>query len=292
MMAATLADGTTVIDHAACEPEVVDLAEFLIAMGARISGHGTPRITIEGVLRLRGARHRIIPDRIEAGTLMIAAAMLGGDVAIDGAAAEHLGAVIDTLTQAGWGEVGPGNAWNFRSQSPEGHRVHTFINQYTGEITGMPWSTTRPAKGKLKSGESMRTAASGLWARLAPWEPAPVGEATLRLLHSEASRAKVPPELVLAVIEVESRFDRYAISRSGALGYMQVMPFWLKEVGRPNDSLFNEPTNLRMGCTILKYYLDQERGDPIQARAGSRGAPADRPPAPASVRGAPLRCRS
>lgn len=101
MMAATLADGTTVIEPAACEPEVVDLAEFLIAMGARIRGHGTPRITVEGVLRLHGARHRIIPDRIEAGTLMIAAAMLGGDVTLDGAAAEHLGAVSDALTQAG-----------------------------------------------------------------------------------------------------------------------------------------------------------------------------------------------
>jgi len=101
MMAATLADGVTVIESAACEPEVVDLAEFLIAMGARLSGHGTPRITIEGVLRLHGARHRIISDRIEAGTLMIATAMAGGEATLEGAVTEHLGAVIDKLTQAG-----------------------------------------------------------------------------------------------------------------------------------------------------------------------------------------------
>lgn len=100
MMAATLADGHTVIEHAACEPEVVDLAQFLIAMGAKISGHGTPRMRIDGVARLHGAQHRIIPDRVEAGTLMIAAAMLGGDVTIRGAIADHLGAVTDVLTRA------------------------------------------------------------------------------------------------------------------------------------------------------------------------------------------------
>ena len=101
MMAATLAQGTTVIEQAACEPEVADLATFLIAMGARIEGQGSPVIRIEGVERLRGARHAIIPDRIEAGTLMIATAIAGGDVVIEGARAEHLGAVIDKLSEAG-----------------------------------------------------------------------------------------------------------------------------------------------------------------------------------------------
>ena len=100
MMAATLARGTTIIEHAACEPEVVDLANFLIAMGARIEGHGSSVIRIEGVTRLHGARYGIIPDRIEAGTLMIATAMLGGDLTIEGARAEHLGAVIDKLSEA------------------------------------------------------------------------------------------------------------------------------------------------------------------------------------------------
>ena len=99
----------------------------------------------------------------------------------------------------------------------------------------------------------------------------------LRLLHAEARRAKVPPELVLSVIEVESRFDRFAVSESGALGYMQVMPFWLMELNRPYDNLFKGPINLRMGCTILKFYLDREKGDLVKALArynGSIGKPA------------------
>lgn len=100
MMAATLAEGVTTIEQAACEPEVVDLAHCLIGMGARIEGQGGPVIRVEGVSRLRGAHHRIIPDRIESGTLMIAAAMVGGDLTLEGARAEHLGAVIDKLAEA------------------------------------------------------------------------------------------------------------------------------------------------------------------------------------------------
>jgi soluble lytic murein transglycosylase-like protein len=96
--------------------------------------------------------------------------------------------------------------------------------------------------------------------------------AFLRLVHSEARRANVPPELVLAVIEIESRFDRFAISRAGALGYMQVMPFWLKELDRPYDNLFKATTNLRMGCTILKYYLDREQGDLVKGLARYNGS--------------------
>lgn len=83
----------------------------------------------------------------------------------------------------------------------------------------------------------------------------------LTLVHYEASRAELPPELVLAVIEVESNFDRYAISVAGALGLMQVMPFWRDEIGRPDDNLIRLDTNLRYGCTILKFYLDKEKGD-------------------------------
>jgi soluble lytic murein transglycosylase-like protein len=96
--------------------------------------------------------------------------------------------------------------------------------------------------------------------------------AFLRLVHSEARRAGVPPELVLSVIEIESRFDRFAVSKAGALGYMQVMPFWLKELKRPYDNLFHAPTNLRMGCTILKYYLDREQGDLIKGLARYNGS--------------------
>lgn len=80
-------------------------------------------------------------------------------------------------------------------------------------------------------------------------------------VHFEATRVGLHPELVLAVIEVESNFDRYAISVAGALGLMQVMPFWLDEIGRQDDNLLHVDTNLRYGCTILKFYLDKENGD-------------------------------
>lgn len=83
----------------------------------------------------------------------------------------------------------------------------------------------------------------------------------LTRVHFEATRAELPPELVLAVIDVESNFDRFAISVAGARGLMQIMPFWLNEIGRPNDNLMHIETNLRFGCTILKYYLDIEDGD-------------------------------
>lgn len=83
----------------------------------------------------------------------------------------------------------------------------------------------------------------------------------LRLVHLEAARVNLPPELILAVIEVESNFDRYAVSVAGALGLMQIMPFWLNEIGRPNDNLLHTDTNLRYGCTILRFYLDKENGD-------------------------------
>jgi soluble lytic murein transglycosylase-like protein len=83
----------------------------------------------------------------------------------------------------------------------------------------------------------------------------------LTRVHYEASRVELPPELILAVIEVESNFDRYAVSVAGALGLMQIMPFWLDEIGRPGDNLLHIDTNLRYGCTILKFYLDKENGD-------------------------------
>jgi UDP-N-acetylglucosamine 1-carboxyvinyltransferase len=101
LMAATLARGETVIENAAQEPEVADLAEMLIAMGARIEGHGTSRIRVEGVERLGGVAHRIVPDRIEAGTFLCAVAAAGGDVVLRDAHAGHLDAVIDKLREAG-----------------------------------------------------------------------------------------------------------------------------------------------------------------------------------------------
>jgi UDP-N-acetylglucosamine 1-carboxyvinyltransferase len=103
MMAATLAKGQTVLTNAAREPEVVDLADCLIAMGARISGAGTSKITIDGVEALHGARHRVLPDRIETGTYAMAVAMTGGDVLLQGARASLLQKALDVLVEAGVG---------------------------------------------------------------------------------------------------------------------------------------------------------------------------------------------
>jgi UDP-N-acetylglucosamine 1-carboxyvinyltransferase len=100
MMAATLADGVTTLENAAREPEIVDLARCLNAMGARITGAGTGCVTIEGVARLHGASHAVMPDRIETGTFLAAAAATGGDVAITGADPHSLGAVVDKLREA------------------------------------------------------------------------------------------------------------------------------------------------------------------------------------------------
>ena len=101
MMAAVLAKGKTVIESAACEPEVVDLANFLNKMGARIKGQGTPCIEIEGARHLHGTDYHIVPDRIEAGTLILAGAITGGDCLVRGAFKEHLGAVLDKLDECG-----------------------------------------------------------------------------------------------------------------------------------------------------------------------------------------------
>ncbi len=94
----------------------------------------------------------------------------------------------------------------------------------------------------------------------------------LKTVHYEANRAGLDPELVLAVIDVESNFDHFALSYAGARGLMQVMPFWLKEIGRPNDNLFDIHTNIRMGCTILRHYLDRERGNKTKALARYNGS--------------------
>jgi len=100
-MAATLASGTTVIVNAACEPEIQDVADCLNKMGARVSGAGTSRITIEGVAKLHGARHTVLPDRIETGTYAMAVAMTGGDVLLEGGRPELLQSALDVLKQTG-----------------------------------------------------------------------------------------------------------------------------------------------------------------------------------------------
>ena len=136
MMAAVLAEGTTLIEGAAEEPEVVDLANFLIAMGAKISGAGTKRIEIEGVKELHGANHTVIPDRIEAGTFLVAGAIAGKCVTITRTEPSHLGAVITALTTAGFDLS---HTSDTVSISPNGSRkpLHLETHPYPGFPTDM-----------------------------------------------------------------------------------------------------------------------------------------------------------
>jgi soluble lytic murein transglycosylase-like protein len=104
----------------------------------------------------------------------------------------------------------------------------------------------------------------------------------LQLVHYEAKRAGLDPQLVLAVIDVESQFRKYAVSAAGARGLMQVMPFWVKQIGVPSQDLFEERTNVRYGCTILRYYLDRENGNLVNALGRYNGT-LGRPGYPARV---------
>tara|TARA_R110002072_G_scaffold122685_1_gene257441 strand:- start:614 stop:1258 length:645 start_codon:yes stop_codon:yes gene_type:complete len=94
----------------------------------------------------------------------------------------------------------------------------------------------------------------------------------LKKVHSEAKRASIEPELIMSLIHVESGFKRFAISSVGAQGLMQVMPFWKNEIGRPEDNLTDIQTNLRYGCTILKHYIDKEKGNLIRALGRYNGS--------------------
>jgi UDP-N-acetylglucosamine 1-carboxyvinyltransferase len=133
MMAAALASGTTVIENAAREPEVSDLAALLTAMGARIEGAGTDRIEIEGVTELGGATHRVLPDRIEAGTLMVAGAITRGEITVTDVVPEHLSAVLAKLDECGVSlETGP--TW-VRVRGPERPRAADVI---TSPFPGFP----------------------------------------------------------------------------------------------------------------------------------------------------------
>ena len=127
MMAATLADGESVIENAAREPEVVDLANFLVAMGARIRGAGTDKIVVEGVARLRGTRYEVLPDRIESGTYLVAGAITRGNVRIKQTRPEHLDAVLAKLEEAG-AKLGVGDNWievDMRGRRPRAVDVRT-----------------------------------------------------------------------------------------------------------------------------------------------------------------------
>jgi len=136
MMAAALAEGTTIIENAAREPEVTDLAALLVSMGARISGAGTSRIEIEGVSTLGGANHRIVPDRIEAGTLIVAGAITGGDVTVKELVPDHLSAVLAKLEECGV-TIDTGPSW-VRVRGPERpHAADVTTSPFPGFPTDM-----------------------------------------------------------------------------------------------------------------------------------------------------------
>jgi UDP-N-acetylglucosamine 1-carboxyvinyltransferase len=137
LMAAVLADGETVLENAAQEPEIPDLAEMLIAMGAQISGHGTSKIRIQGVPTLHGVDHRVVADRIEAGTFLCAVAATGGDVLLKQARADHLEAVIEKLRAAGVGVEAVEGGIRIRAQGPA--REHLKAQSFrTTEYPGFP----------------------------------------------------------------------------------------------------------------------------------------------------------
>src|SRR5689334_17923994 len=134
LMAATLAEGETVLDNAAREPEVEDLANLLIKMGAKIEGAGTSRIHVQGVEKLHGAEHTIIPDRIEAGTFLAAAGITGGDITVEDCAPEHLTAVIEKFRQSGM-QIQQPSPTTLRASVPERLRASDMI---TAEHPGFP----------------------------------------------------------------------------------------------------------------------------------------------------------
>ena len=136
MMAATLADGETVIENAAREPEVVDLANALNAMGARVEGAGTDRVVVQGVQRMHGASHRVMPDRIEAGTFLCAAAATGGEIRLSGAAPATMDATLDKLREAG-ARIETGDDWVALSMDRRASAVNLRTAPYPGFATDM-----------------------------------------------------------------------------------------------------------------------------------------------------------
>jgi UDP-N-acetylglucosamine 1-carboxyvinyltransferase len=127
MMAAVLAEGETVLENAAREPEVVDLANFLIAMGAKIAGAGTDKIVIQGVKRLRGTAYEVLPDRIETGTYLVAGAISGGHIRVKNTRPDHLDSVVAKLREAG-ATVGSGDSWieiDMRKRRPKAVDIRT-----------------------------------------------------------------------------------------------------------------------------------------------------------------------
>lgn len=137
LMAATLAEGTTILENAAQEPEIPDLAEMLIKMGAKITGHGTSRIVIEGVEKLHGCEHAVVADRIECGTFLCAVAATGGDVLLHNGRGDHLDAVIDKLCEAGVDITREGDGLRARAAGPAWNHLKAQSFRTT-EYPGFP----------------------------------------------------------------------------------------------------------------------------------------------------------
>ena len=147
-----------------------------------------------------------------------------------------------------------------------GNQVYEPLADSVRERLSAMVSDRAPAQLHFGSPEDGRRWISEMEKRLAPRMPDRQSRLELlRAVHYEALRARLDPQLVLGLIEVESGFRKYAVSRAGARGYMQVMPFWVQLLGQPSHNLFHLRTNLAYGCAILRHYLDVERGDYFRA---------------------------
>jgi soluble lytic murein transglycosylase-like protein len=151
-------------------------------------------------------------------------------------------------------------------QGLAGNQVHEPLADSVRQRLSHMVSDRAPAKLHFASSEEGQRWIDEMDKRLAPRMPDRQQRLELlRTVHYEALRARLDPQLVLGLIEVESRFRKYAVSRAGARGYMQVMPFWVSLIGQPGHNLFHLRTNLAYGCAILRHYLDMERGDYFRA---------------------------
>jgi hypothetical protein len=147
-----------------------------------------------------------------------------------------------------------------------GNQIYEPLSDSVRERLSAIVSDRAPARLHFSSPEDGQRWIDEMEKRLAPRMPDRQSRMELlRAVHYEALRARLDPQLVLGLIEVESGFRKYAVSRAGARGYMQVMPFWVQLLGQPSHNLFHLRTNLAYGCAILRHYLDMERGDYFRA---------------------------
>lgn len=161
----------------------------------------------------------------------------------------------------------------FASSAYGGAQIYTPLSDSVRAVLQHSISDQAPPNSSFSSPSDEEMWLDTMSQRLSKYFPDSVFRINfLRSVHYEAVRAGLNPQLVLGLIEVESGFRKYAISRAGARGYMQVMPFWVRQIGRQGQDLFHMRTNLRYGCTILRYYLDKENGNLFRALARYNGS--------------------